>query len=51
MDDLNEGKEERHQIRPLVRQITVDGSQKLEIYRPTTNPIYYYSQVRVKTNY
>lgn len=47
MDDLND-KEERHQNRPLVRQITVDGSNKLEIYRPTTNPIYYYSQVSMK---
>uniref|UniRef100_A0A336LSW6 Facilitated trehalose transporter Tret1 n=1 Tax=Culicoides sonorensis TaxID=179676 RepID=A0A336LSW6_CULSO len=44
MDDLND-KEERHQMRPLVRQITVDGSNKLEIYRPTTNPIYIYSQI------
>lgn len=44
MDDLND-KEDRHQMRPLVRQITVDGSNKLEIYRPTTNPIYIYTQV------
>ncbi|XP_063701895.1 facilitated trehalose transporter Tret1-like isoform X2 [Culicoides brevitarsis] len=44
MDDLND-KEERHQARPLVRQVTLNGSQKLEIYRPTENPIYYYSQI------
>lgn len=30
---------------PFVRQITEDGKAKLEIYRPTTNPIYIYSQV------
>lgn len=31
---------------PFVRQITEDGKAKLEIYRPTTNPIYIYTQVR-----
>jgi facilitated trehalose transporter len=30
---------------PFVRQITEDGKAKLEIYRPTTNPIYIYTQV------
>lgn len=30
---------------PYVRQITEDGKAKLEIYRPTTNPIYIYTQV------
>lgn len=32
---------------PFVRQITEDGKAKLEIYRPTTNPIYIYTQVRL----
>lgn len=30
---------------PFVRQITEDGKPKLEVYRPTTNPIYIYTQV------
>lgn len=30
---------------PFVRQITQDGKPKLEVYRPTTNPIYIYTQV------
>lgn len=30
---------------PFVRQITEDGKAMLEIYRPTTNPIYIYTQV------
>jgi facilitated trehalose transporter len=34
----------RHAV-PFVRQITEDGKAKLEIYRPTTNPIYIYTQV------
>jgi facilitated trehalose transporter len=34
----------RHTV-PFVRQITEDGKAKLEIYRPTTNPIYIYTQV------
>lgn len=33
---------------PFVRQITEDGKAKLEIYRPTTNPIYIYTQVSVR---
>lgn len=32
---------------PFVRQITQDGKPKLEVYRTTTNPIYYYTQVSV----
>lgn len=41
---------------PFVRQITEDGKAKLEIYRPTTNPIYIYTQVsdfkcQIKTKY
>lgn len=34
----------RHTL-PFVRQITEDGKPKLEIYRPTTNPIYIYTQI------
>ena len=34
----------RHTV-PFVRQITENGQAKLEIYRPTTNPIYIYTQV------
>lgn len=34
----------RHTV-PFVRQIKEDGKAKLEIYRPTTNPIYIYTQV------
>ncbi|KAG5676724.1 hypothetical protein PVAND_006536 [Polypedilum vanderplanki] len=34
----------RHTV-PFVRQITEDGKAKLEIYRPTTNPIYIYTQI------
>lgn len=30
---------------PFVRQITQDGKPKLEVYRPTSNPIYIYTQV------
>ncbi|XP_065087392.1 facilitated trehalose transporter Tret1 isoform X2 [Ochlerotatus camptorhynchus] len=30
---------------PFVRQITEDGKPKLEVYRPTTNPIYIWTQV------
>lgn len=33
---------------PFVRQITQDGKPKLEVYRPTTNPIYIYTQVSMK---
>lgn len=32
---------------PFVRQITEDGKAKLEVYRPTTNPIYIYTQVSI----
>ncbi|XP_037951628.1 facilitated trehalose transporter Tret1 isoform X1 [Teleopsis dalmanni] len=30
---------------PFIRQITEDGKPKLEVYRPTTNPIYIWTQV------
>ncbi|EAA44045.3 AGAP005563-PA [Anopheles gambiae str. PEST] len=30
---------------PFVRQITEEGKPKLEVYRPTTNPIYIWTQV------
>lgn len=46
MDDMTGKKGENiRQAVPFVRQITQDGKPKLEVYRPTTNPIYYYSQV------
>lgn len=45
MDDFGEGSEDKKTLRPLVRQITEDGRKKLEIYRPTTNPVYIYTQV------
>lgn len=45
MDDLSKDAEESQTVVPLVRQITEDGRSKLEIYRPTTNPIYIYTQV------
>lgn len=46
MDDLTGRKGDNiRQAVPFVRQITQDGKPKLEVYRPTTNPIYYYSQV------
>lgn len=46
MDDINGRKGENiRQAVPFVRQITQDGKPKLEVYRPTTNPIYYYTQV------
>lgn len=35
---------------PFVRQITQDGKPKLEVYRPTTNPIYIYTQVNRTIN-
>ncbi|CAD7078271.1 unnamed protein product [Hermetia illucens] len=46
MDDMGGKKNEnlRNSV-PYVRQITEDGKPKLEIYRPTTNPIYIYTQV------
>lgn len=46
MDDMggHKGDNLRSQV-PFVRQITEDGKAKIEIYRPTTNPIYIYTQV------
>lgn len=32
---------------PFVRQITEDGKPKLEVYRPTTNPIFIWTQVGI----
>lgn len=46
MDDLNKKGENIRNSVPFVRQITEDGKPMLEIYRPTTNPIYIYTQVR-----
>lgn len=34
---------------PFVRQITEDGKPKLEVYRPTTNPIFIWTQVGIKS--
>lgn len=47
MDDMSTGKKSENirQSVPFVRQITQDGKPKLEVYRPTTNPIYIYTQV------
>lgn len=48
MDDLGGGGKKDENIRnsvAYVRQITEDGKPMLEIYRPTTNPIYIYTQV------
>lgn len=49
MDEMNgtSGKknENLRNAVPFVRQITQDGKPKLEVYRPTTNPIYIYTQV------
>lgn len=44
MDSSNKDDNLRNSV-PFVRQITEDGKAKLEIYRPTTNPIYIYTQV------
>lgn len=44
MDSSNRDDNLRSSV-PFVRQITEDGKAKLEIYRPTTNPIYIYTQV------
>ncbi|XP_055839093.1 facilitated trehalose transporter Tret1 isoform X1 [Episyrphus balteatus] len=46
MDEMGSKKSEnlRHSV-PFVRQITEDGKPKLEVYRPTTNPIYIWTQV------
>ena len=46
MDEM--GRKKGENIRtavPFVRQITEDGKPKLEVYRPTTNPIYIWTQV------
>lgn len=34
---------------PFVRQITEDGKPKLEVYRPTTNPIFIWTQVGIQS--
>lgn len=47
MDDM--GGKQNENLRtavPFIRQITQDGKPKLEVYRPTTNPIYIHTQVR-----
>ncbi|EDW61315.2 uncharacterized protein Dvir_GJ20366, isoform B [Drosophila virilis] len=46
MDEMGNkrGDNIRHAV-PFVRQITEDGKPKLEVYRPTTNPIYIWTQV------
>lgn len=49
MDDMEGGKKNenlRNSV-PFVRQITQDGKPKLEVYRPTTNPVYIYTQVNI----
>lgn len=43
--EMSNKDENLRQSVPFVRQITEDGKAKLEIYRPTTNPIYIYTQV------
>lgn len=46
MDDM--GGKQNENLRtavPFIRQITQDGKPKLEVYRPTTNPIYINTQV------
>lgn len=46
MDEIGSKKGENiRQVVPFVRQITEDGKPKLEVYRPTTNPIYIWTQV------
>lgn len=45
MDDMAGNKSEGRTPVPFVRQITQDGKPKLEMYRPTSNPIYIYTQV------
>lgn len=45
MEEFDENGEDKRTLRPLVRQITEDGRNKLEIYRPTTNPVYIYTQI------
>lgn len=46
MDEMGNkrGENIRHAV-PFVRQITEDGKPKLEVYRPTTNPIFIWTQV------
>lgn len=51
MDEITGRKGDNiRQAVPFVRQITQDGKPKLEVYRPTTNPIYYYTQVSIFIN-
>lgn len=51
MDDMSDKKGQNlRQSVPFVRQITQDGKPKLEVYRPTTNPIYIYTQVSIYTD-
>lgn len=48
MDEMNRVRRKDDNLRssvPFMRQITEDGKPMLEIYRPTTNPIYIYTQV------
>lgn len=45
MDDMKKKNDNIRQAIPFIRQITQDGVPKLEVYRPTTNPIYIYTQV------
>lgn len=46
MDEIRSMKGDNiRKIVPFVRQITEEGKPKLEVYRPTTNPIYIYTQV------
>ncbi|XP_061399774.1 facilitated trehalose transporter Tret1 isoform X1 [Musca vetustissima] len=46
MDEMGRKKGENlRQSVPFVRQITEDGKPKLEVYRPTTNPIFIWTQV------
>lgn len=51
MDEITGRKNENiRSAVPFVRQITQDGKPKLEVYRPTTNPIYIYTQVNKNQN-
>lgn len=45
--DMTEKDSKKASLRslPLVRQVKEDGKPKLEIYKPTTNPVYIWSQV------
>lgn len=45
MDDMGGKQNEKRSAVPFIRQITQDGKPKLEVYRPTTNPIYINTQV------